>query len=443
MGNTNHGVEEDIELSVEDFKNPVAFQVSYLNQIPHKKQEEVLLSFKKHRVVVCGRRSGKTQMISGEIIRGAVLNLYPAQLVVAPTYKQVMIVFDKIVELMNKAGVFDDILKVAQSPHPKIIFKNNTFVDFGSADNPDSLRGFAYDRVFKDESAFIKRGADNAIKPLTYDKGAPIWETTTPWGKGDVWERWLRGTRGEEDIGCFSYNYKDNPYLSPDGVKEIEKDIKEYGEDSIYVQCEILGQFVEDRDNYFSRELIERCVVEYELGSYNPHSLFVLGNDFARFGEDSNVSIVVEQDRQGMRVNWIEENNKLKLTETIGKIKIMNDKYNFTKIYLDETGLGAGPTDMLMEDLGSDKVEGMTFTIKSKQDMYSNLNKLFEQGKLKIPNHKKLIYQLVDLKREIMSSGDMKIHHSDKGHDDYPDALALACWYFKGEEVEEYTPFIH
>ena len=432
---------EDIELTVEDFYNPVGFQVSYLNQIPHKKQEEVLLSPQKNKVIVCGRRSGKTQMIAGESVRGAVLNIYKKQIVVAPIFRQSMIVYNKIIEVMNSAGVYDDIEKEVKNPYPKIIFKNKSFIAFGSADDPNSLRGEAYDRVFIDESAFIKKGAMDAIKPLTYDTGAPVWETTTPWGKGEVWERWRRGMKGDEDYGIFHYNYKDNLYLSPEGVKEIEKDILEYGVSSIYVQCEVFGNFVEDRDVYFSKELIERCVFDYELGAYNPHSVFVLGNDFARFGEDSNVGIVVEQDREGMKVNWIEETKGERLTETIGGIKILNEKYNFTKMYLDETGLGAGPTDMLIEDFGSDRVEGMTFTVQSKEDMYSNLRKLMEQGKLKIPNYPKLIYQLMDLRYEKMSSGHLKLHHSERGHDDYPDALALACWFFKGEEVESYTPF--
>ena len=51
-----------------------------------------------------------------------------------------------------------------------------------------------------------------------------------------------------------------------------------------------------------------------------------------------------------------------------------------------------------------------------------------QQERLIIPNNKKLIYELLDLRYEIMSNGDLKIHHSEKGHDDYPDALALACW---------------
>jgi len=230
--------------------------VAYLSQTPHPKQIEVLRSLQKNKIIVCGRRSGKTQMIAGEIIRGAVLNLYPRQMVVAPSYKQTLIVFYKITELMHNAGVYDDIDKVTTSPRPKIVFKNGTYVDFGSADNPDTLRGEAYDRLFKDESAFIKEGANNAIKPLTYDTGAPTIRNTTPWGKGEVWEMWQRGMKGDEDYGCFHYNYKDNPYLHEDGIKEIEKDIKEYGEDSLYVQCEIYGNFVEDRDCYFSKEEI-------------------------------------------------------------------------------------------------------------------------------------------------------------------------------------------
>ena len=212
MENTNVDV-ITLEVTESDFKDPVMFQVGYLNQIPHEKQVEVLKSPHKNKVIVCGRRSGKTQMIAGELIRGCVLGEFKKQIVIAPRFKQSIIVFNKILELMHQGGVFEDIESYPRSPYPKIIFKNKNFIDFGSADNPDSLRGEAYDRVFIDESAFIKKGAMDVIKPLTFDTGAPIWETTTPWGKGDIWNRWRRGQKGDPDYGCFHYNYKDNPYI--------------------------------------------------------------------------------------------------------------------------------------------------------------------------------------------------------------------------------------
>ncbi len=68
-----------------------------------------------------------------------------------------MIVLNKITELMQKAKVYDDIDKVTLNPRPQIVFKSGAIVDFGSADNPDSLRGEAYDRIFRDESAFIRK----------------------------------------------------------------------------------------------------------------------------------------------------------------------------------------------------------------------------------------------------------------------------------------------
>lgn len=257
---------KEIEVTEEDFKHPVLFQMAYLNQKPHKKQQEVLLSPKKHIIVVSGRRSGKTQLISGEIIRGGTLKLYMRQIVIAPIFKQVLIVFHKILFLMSRAKVNHDIKQVLRSPYPKIVFMSGAEVDFGSADNPDSLRGEAYDRIFIDERAFIKEGAMMIIKPLTFDTGAPIWETTTPWGKGELWDRWNRGLSGRDpDIGCFHYNYKDNPYLSPEGVKEIEKDIEEYGEDHVYVQTEIYGNFVEDVNVYFSQDLLSTAMDEYPI----------------------------------------------------------------------------------------------------------------------------------------------------------------------------------
>lgn len=428
---------DNIDITVEDFYDPVAFQIAYLNQQPHAKQIEVLNSKQKHKIIVCGRRSGKSQMIAGEIIRGAVTKQYPRQIVIAPTYKQAMIVFDKIIELGNVANVMNDIEKITHNP-PEITYKNKSFIYFASADNPNSLRGEAWDRVFKDESSFIKRGADNAIKPLTYDKGAPVWETTTPWGKGEVWEKWIRGLNGDPDYGCFHYNYKDNPYLAEEGKKDIEKDILEYGEDSMYVQAEILGNFIEDRDAYFSRELIESCIEEYSIPeAINRKYSYYLGVDFARMGTDESIFVPLMSFGGGLRVNDLIETKHKLLTDAIGRIINMENEYNFVKALLDETGLGSGPTDVLKEKLGY-KVNGIHFTVKSKQDMYSNLHKLMSQGKIKFPNHKKLIFQLMDLRYEVMSNGDLKLHHSDKGHDDYPDALALACWAAK--EDETYRP---
>ena len=72
------------EITLEDFEDPVMFQIGYLNQMPHDKQKDVLRSPNKNKIIVCGRRAGKTQMISGELIRGAIIGEYKKQIVIAP-----------------------------------------------------------------------------------------------------------------------------------------------------------------------------------------------------------------------------------------------------------------------------------------------------------------------------------------------------------------------
>ena len=235
--------------------------------------------------------------------------------------------------------------------------------------------------------------------------------------------------------------------MSDDGKKEIHKDIAEYGEESVYVQCEIYGNFVEDRDRYFKAEEIDFCIEKYNVPEDKlPRCNYYLGNDIAGEGEDESVFISLLY-LEKMRVVDISSLAKNKPREVVAKNMELYEKYEFTKMCLDKTGIGEGPEDWLKEELdkkrinGSSIVEGIRFSMQSKLDMYSNLKKLMNQGKLIIPNHKKLIYQLLDLRYEMTTSGGVKLHHSENKHDDYCDALALACWACR--EETDYKPSIY
>ncbi len=175
-------------------------------------------------------------------------------------------------------------------------------------------------------------------------------------------------------------------------------------------------------------------------GDIRPKATFCLGLDIARYGGDKTVYIVSEMPpfSEDIYIVFIAETEHKPLTDVTTRVRYLDSKFHFKKVYIDETGHGAGVVDSLIEILGP-RLEGITFTMKSKMDLYSNLKKLMSQGKLKIPRHKKLIYELLDLKKEIAENArDIKIHHSERGHDDYPDALALSVWYYK--ERKGYKP---
>ena len=169
---------------------------------------------------------------------------------------------------------------------------------------------------------------------------------------------------------------------------------------------------------------------------------YVLGCDLARMGEDASSYIIIEEG-EPHKVVFIKEVPKNTMDQAIDYILYLHSKFKFRKIVCDQTGLGAGVVDVLAKKLNApstlaqqnynqkyathDIVIGLTFTVKSKQDVFSNLKLLMEQGKIKIPDHKKLIWQLKDFRYELTPSGNIKLHHSDGGHDDLVDALGCAA----------------
>jgi phage FluMu gp28-like protein len=95
-------------------------------------------------------------------------------------------------------------------------------------------------------------------------------------------------------------------------------------------------------------------------------------------------------------------------------------------VVVDETGVGAGAVEMLEADVGRRLVEGVKFTIDRKQSLYNSLKAALDNGSVTLPDDRLLRQELTDLEYEMTRGGKTKIGHPDGGHDDHPDALALA-----------------
>lgn len=183
----------------------------------------------------------------------------------------------------------------------------------------------------------------------------------------------------------------------------------------------------------------------------DPEKTYVCGIDAARMGQDSSVIVVIElgdaDKKISHRIVFIKEIKKNTMDALYEYVLWLHGKFNFQSIWVDSSGLGAGLSDFLIKELNSTKhqkfqkpgynfkyrktdiVKGVTFTLKSKMDMYSHLKILMERGMLKIPNHKKLIWEMSSFEYELTTGGQMKLHHPDTqgAHDDLCDALALAA----------------
>lgn len=182
--------------------------------------------------------------------------------------------------------------------------------------------------------------------------------------------------------------------------------------------------------------------------SIHPKSIYVLGVDPARRGEDQTALVILEKPftSDNIFVSHIEAANISNSNDVISKIVYLHALFNFKKIYLDETGLGGPIVDSLRARISQGIVEGVTFTRNSKAEMFYNLKLLMQQGKFKIPNYlqnthplvKKMYFQFLSIQQEFTENSEIpRIYHEARSHDDIICAMALAALYFNQRKVNK------
>ena len=157
---------------------------------------------------------------------------------------------------------------------------------------------------------------------------------------------------------------------------------------------------------------------------------------------DETAIVVLEQlpFNDNVFVVYMETFNTSNLTHTIGRVQYLDQFFHFKKVICDETGLGAGVTDILKQKMKG-RVEGIWYTQKSKAEIFNNLKLLMsrKKAKLYIPDYtenpdpivRKMYYQFLSIRAEYTSDiSTPKLTHEDREHDDIVNAIALAASYF-------------
>jgi len=190
-------------------------------------------------------------------------------------------------------------------------------------------------------------------------------------------------------------------------------------------------------------------------GDINPKSQLILGVDVARTGRDETALVILEKlpFDDNIFVSYMETLKTPDLNMAIGRVMYLDKFFNFKKIVVDTTGLGAGVTDVLKAQLGG-KVEGVWYTQKIKAEMFNNLKILLMRNneRLVIPDHitmtnpivKKMYYQFLSITQEYKDHDATRlptISHESRSHDDIVNAMALAATYFsvKGKRNKTYN----
>jgi hypothetical protein len=219
----------------------------------HSGQAEVLNAKHRFKVVVAGRRWGKTQVSKISIIRAA---RQPKSLIwyVAPTYRMAKtIMYQEIIEAIPQKWITK-----ANETTLEIRLKNGTRIELKGADKPDTLRGVGLHYLVIDEAQDIRR---------------------------DTWTKVLRPTLSSTGgqaliIGCVK---GDTRVLRRDGAWRIETLSPERGEKTLTpASYELYGidNAYHRADGFWENGVVDTRVVTTQKGfrieASKPHPLLVM-----------------------------------------------------------------------------------------------------------------------------------------------------------------------
>jgi hypothetical protein len=236
----------------------------------HPGQMIVARSPKRFKVVVAGRRWGKTHKSGTELIKAAVKKRKALVWYVAPTYGMARdIMWDKLVDLLPRTLII-------KKNETKLSIKlaNGSEIQLKGADKPDTLRGRGVDFVVLDEYQDFKVGTwEKVIFPTLTDKQGHALIIGTPKAYNQLYDLYRKGQdEKEKDWGSWQFPTITSPFIPK---KEIEAARRNLDEKTFRQEFEASFETMAGRVYYpFDRAT---HVGDYPVDMTKP---FLVGQDF-------------------------------------------------------------------------------------------------------------------------------------------------------------------
>ncbi len=187
-------------------------------------QKEVAQDPSRFKVVVAGRRWGKSFLAMHEIAKAA---RHPGAKVyyVAPTYKMCkQILWDDLKQKLTSANW----VKKINESELTIRLINGSIIYLASGDQPESLRGRSISHLIIDEAAMINQKMWTEVcRPALSDQQGGALFITTPKGKGSwVYELW-QGAHAQDNWRAFSFTTLSGGNVAPEEIEAARNELDE------------------------------------------------------------------------------------------------------------------------------------------------------------------------------------------------------------------------
>lgn len=189
-------------------------------------QQEVFKDTTRFKVVVAGRRCGKSRLSAVNLlIEGLKCPKNSAVMYVAPTQGQArQIIWDAIMDLGR------DVIQSSHVNNMDITLINGAKIYIRGSDRPDTLRGVSLTYLVLDEVADIKADTwEKVLRASLSDKKGRALFIGTPKGRNWFYDMYKLGESGEDkEWKSWHFTTKDNPLIDSAEVEAARKTMSSF-----------------------------------------------------------------------------------------------------------------------------------------------------------------------------------------------------------------------
>ena len=415
-------------------KDPVAFAETLIGVNLDPWQREYIRT-KGNVAVRAGRQSGKSFAQSLRVALFALLNGKTQTLIIGAVDRQSVELFEKVKSHVMK--IAKRMIKGRPTMHKMELTNGSRILALPAGRTGYGLRNYAIHKLVADEAHYIPEEVWVAVRPMLATTGGTMDLLSTPRGNvGFFYEAFQ-----SDDFTTFHTKSEDCPRISKaflDGERKRMTKLQ-------YMQ-EYEAEFLDALQAFFPKELVDKCILAQENNSvvsplFKPGREYCLGIDLAGYGGDENAYVILEV-KEGKKtiMKYLHTNERVSAVETVNMIKKLNHTWDFSKIYLDDAGIGTPILDFCKkEDELKRKTEGINNASRSvlhgsnkskrilKEDLYFTTKLLMEQGRLKILPDEALLRSLYSIQYETDTDTQRVKIHGKYSH--ITEALIRACWF--------------
>ena len=451
-------------------KDPVLYAGEVLGFKPDRWQQEVLadLAGNPKVAVKSGQGVGKTSVGAVALLWFLTCFPYPRVVATAPTKQQLHdVLWSEASKWQERSPLLKVILKWTKTYIYMAGYEKRWFATARTATKPENMQGFHEDNMLfiVDEASGVAEPIMEAILGTLSGENNKLLMCGNPTRtSGTFFDAF------NSDMALYKYHTVSSLDSQRTNRQNIASLVRKYGEDSNVVRVRVKGLFPKQEDDVFiAHEIVEQCGSRlYRLDEKNLLPYIIFGVDVARYGNDETV---IYRNARG-RLEMVKNRRGQDLMKTVGDIvseykkavKKFPDYKGHIYVNIDDTGLGGGVTDRLVEVKreqklhrlavipvnAAEKIETDTKEGREAAGHYNNLvthmwavlRDLLRNKEIEIMEEQETFAQLVVRKYFMASNGKIELESKKEmkkrniPSPDRADALALATYLGK---IKKYT----